>query len=242
MRTIDITTSQKVTISYEISSYQERMVAYIIDVLVMVASILIFRILTNLLFNSLSLDYFQYFVILPVIFLYTPVSELIFSGQSIGKKAMGIKIFKIDGSELSITDIAIRWAFRSIDIYLSLGSVATVLISSSQYGQRLGCQLSNTAVVRLKSKLEFSLKDILSIKSSENYQVTYPEVKKLPEQDMVLIKKTIDRYNRHPNKAHTEAIRLLVKKVCALLLISEPEKNKLVFLQTLLKDYVVLTR
>ncbi|MBN2681293.1 MAG: RDD family protein [Bacteroidales bacterium] len=243
MRTIDINTSQKVTISYEIAAFQDRLFAYIIDALIITGAILIFGIIFRSTIFDIQGQMFFIFIALPIFLFYNLLCEIYLNGQTPGKRAMKLRVIKMDGSELSSSDLLIRWIFRSVDIYLSLGSVSAMLISSSNYGQRLGGILSHTVVIRLSPKVEFNLKDILSIYSSEQYNPVYTQVKQLKEKDVLLIKNTIDRYNLYKNDAHKEAVLLLIERVCNLLNIPKPKSaNSIVFLKTIVKDYVVLTR
>ncbi len=45
---------------------------------------------------------------------------------------MRLKVVKISGEEAGLTDYITRWTFRLVDIHFSLGSIAGMLISSSQ--------------------------------------------------------------------------------------------------------------
>lgn len=88
----------------------------------------------------------------------------------------------------------------------------------------------------------FRLEDILNIQSLENYTPSYPEVKALSDEDMLTIKSVISRYRKHHNEAHEEVLEQLVKRLQDLLNISQIPGSKIEFLQTLLRDYIVLTR
>jgi hypothetical protein len=72
--------------------------------------------------------------------------------------------------------------------------------------------------------------------------VAFPEAKHFKESDMLLVKTIIARYKKYPNKAHGEALTNAVLRFSKLLELEEIPKNKIEFLKTLLKDYVVLTR
>lgn len=62
------------------------------------------------------------------------------------------------------------------------------------------------------------------------------------EEDMLLIKKTIDRYRNYGNEAHHLALNELTDRVAEELGIDPPRENKIQFLKDLIKDYIVLTR
>src|SRR6185295_3491620 len=124
MRTIEITTTQNVTIEYELANVRDHILAFVIDVVIMWGSILVLVILLEIVLPKPLTQYISYFVIVPVFFFYSLVSEIAANGQTWGKKALGIKVVKIDGKEAGMSDYLIRWTFRMVDIYFSLGSVA----------------------------------------------------------------------------------------------------------------------
>ncbi len=243
MRTIDITTTQNVTIQYELADLKDRFFAWLIDVVVWV----VFIILLLILFYSFSTSdrvetYFLYIVVIPVILFYTLISEILLDGQTLGKKALKLRVVKLNGRQPSLSDYLFRWAFRGLDIYFSLGALAAVLVSSSQRAQRMGDVVSNTVVVRIIPQLSFQLADIMRINTMENYVPKYPEVKRFSEDDMLLVKQTIERARRYPNEAHRKAVQLMVQKLTDQMGTELPKSDYLGFLRTLVSDYIVLTR
>ena len=246
MGNIEINTSQNVTIEYELAPLRDRILAFILDSIIMWGGILILFFLCILLFQPNNMEdfmgYFMYLIVLPVFFFYSLVSEIIGNGLSIGKSALKIKIVKLNGKEPQLNDFITRWVFRSIDIYLSLGSIASLLISSSDKNQRMGDILANTAVIKFKPTYVIELKDLLNRTSLQNYQPVYSEVTRFKDEDMLLVKQIIDRVQKYPNTAHHEALNQLVEKITQQLNLSQRPKNKIEFLKTLLKDYIVLTR
>lgn len=240
LRTIDITTTQKVTINYELSTLGDRVLAFVIDGVVGFLLVgLLMGILTAVDIES-SLVY--YVVFAPLVAFYTLAQEVWTNGQTLGKRAMNIKVVKISGVAPSFEDFFVRWAFRLADIWFSLGALACILISSSGKSQRLGDIVANTAVVRTRSRLMFNLDDILNIHTLDNYVVTYAGVRQFSEKDMLLVKQVLTRYEQYANKAHEEALHDVVRVVCGRMNIEEPTGNKVNFLRTLIGDYIVLTR
>lgn len=242
MKTIDITTAQNVTIEYPLAEMGDRIFAYVIDFIVIVAGMVFLRLIYLGVMPDALDTYADYLVSIPMFLFYTPASEMISHGRSIGKKAMGLQVVKLNGTEVGFTDYLIRWAFRMVDIYFSLGAIATLLVSSTARAQRLGDMLANTTVVRIRHKSGLELKNILSIQSIENYTPRYPEVRKMTEKDMLLVKTTLDRLKLYPNTAHREAADLLAETLCTHLGISNAYDNSVPFLKTLINDYIVLTR
>ncbi len=248
MSAIDVRTTQNVTIQYELASLRERFFAFFIDI-VIVFSVIYFLIIfvVSVLRANDSLSEMTAMVlygILPVasFMAYQLLSEIIANGQSWGKKALGIKTIRLDGGEAGISDYLLRSVFHLVDTFFSFGVISALLISSSSKNQRLGDMTANTTVVRLQSNTRFYLQEILKINTLENYQPVYPQVKKLSEADMLLIKEAINRYRLYPNDAHRKAINQLVLKLREPLGLKNIPPNKIEFLKILIKDYIVLTR
>lgn len=243
MRIIEITTTQNVTIQHELADLKDRFLAWFIDFLVIMVSIAVLAGVLGVIGLGDGAGALLYVLILLSVFLfYTLAFEIFTNGQTPGKKALNLRVVKLSGKQASVTDYIIRWVFRSVDIYVSVGSLGAVLISSSDKNQRLGGMLSNTAVVKLAPVAQFSLADILKINSLDNYQPTYINVRHFSESDMLVVKQTIDRYKRYPNAAHQTAVQRLVDKVAKQLAMDKPPTDGVAFLKTLLTDYIVLTR
>jgi uncharacterized RDD family membrane protein YckC len=247
MQTIEIRTAQNVVIEYELASLRERLLAFLIDLIIIGAILLMLQII---LFSPLN-RYAGYYEFLEVImgfaylgsfFLYHFLSEMLADGQSWGKKSMGIKVVRIDGQEPGLSDYMLRAAFHLVDTLSTLGILGILLILSSGKNQRLGDMTANTTVIRLRHNLRFRLEDILNIHTREDYEPQYPEVRQLSEQDMLLIKSTISRYRAYRNEAHREAVQRLAAHLVELLDLPEEPTNKIEFLNTLLRDYIVITR
>jgi len=248
MQTIDITTTQNVTIEYELATLRDRFFAFFIDVMIIgtayfILFLTIISIWPDLFTGSSHLQTFftQFFPIGCFVF-YQLFSEILGNGQSWGKKMMGLKVVRLDGKEPGLSDYLLRAIFHIVDSLFTFGVLGALLISSSTKSQRLGDMTANTTVIRIKFNLRFQLEDILKINSLDDYEPTYPEVRSLSEKDMLLIKKTIARYQQYRNGAHERVVNDLVTKLMGLLDIVEKPKNKIEFLKTLIRDYIVLTR
>jgi uncharacterized RDD family membrane protein YckC len=243
MKNIEIKTTQNVVLQYELADLRERAVAFLIDLACITVGLLIFFFLGISIIGSNSTGGAILMVFLSCIFVfYSLAFEMWNNGQSIGKMAMRIQVIKTAGGQATFSDYAARWVFRSIDIYFSLGGIASILIASSLKAQRIGDIVANTAVVKLVPQLNLKLKDLLAIHSQESYTPVYLQAKQLMEEDALLIKITLDRYYKFKNESHYEAIELLAEKIKAVLAIENFNEDKKRFLQTILSDYVVLTR
>lgn len=244
MKKAEILTANNVAIQYEMASLIQRILAFIIDGIVLLAYyFLLLLLISSVKFYDSSLgNVFIYVLFLPIFFFYNLIAEVNFNGQTIGKAAMGIRVIKLTGETPLLNDYFIRWTYRVIDIWLCAGALAAVFVSSSDKSQRLGDISANTSLIRLNPESKYSIKDILKIGSNKSYEPTYHQVVRMTDDDMLLIKNTLDTIKKKPNPENKKVALELVKKSAELLQIEEIPKNKTKFLSTLLKDYIVLTR
>lgn len=242
MKTIEINTAQKVTIQYELASLGNRFLAYLVDGVVVGITIAFLSMLGESALRGDEETLFVFLVIIPILVFYSLVTEIFMHGQTIGKRVMGLKVVKLNGDAPTTHDYVMRWMFRFIDIWLSLGSVGALLINASPQSQRLGGVLSGTTVIRTTAQRTFTLNDILKISTIDNYEPSYPDIRTFSEQDMLFIKRVLERERRHPNTAHQKAVKELSTHVAQQLNIGKPPKDSNKFLRTLINDYIVLTR
>ncbi len=243
---IDITTSQNVTIEYELASMRERILAWLIDFVVVVFGYLLLFQLARLIFGALwDRGWSVFWVSMPFLlyFLYNSCMEILNNGQSLGKMALNTRVVRLDGKDPEWMDVVLRSILQLVDSLFCFGIIGILLIKTTPKFQRLGDMAANTTVIRLQqSGWRFRLEDILNISTLQNYQVTYPQVRKLSERDMIFVKNVLARQQRYANQAHEAVVEDLVTHLMPLLGIEKRPNNRLEFLKTLLKDYIVLTR
>lgn len=243
-KTIEITTTQNVTIEYELAPLRERMLAWLLDLLIVIFGyILLYQLLGRILGGSGD-DTITFFLLpLLIYFLYNTFFEIWNSGQTPGKMATNIKVVRLDGKDPEWSDVILRALMHLVDTLFSAGVVGVLLIKTTGKSQRFGDMAANTSVIRLfGSQFNYRLEDILSISSLDSYQPVYPQVRRLSERDMIFIKNLLVRLQRYPNSAHAEAMEDLVTHLMPLLDIEQRPLDRPNFLKTLLRDYVVLTR
>ena len=175
--------------------------------------------------------------------LYSPVIEYITNGRSLGKQIMGIRVVKATGDTAGLREYFTRWIFRIIDIWAGgFGFLAMLLCGTTEKRQRLGDIMADTVVIRIRDTQTYSLRDVLSIKNQDNHEITYTAVTRFSDEDMLLIKNTIQRVQRYPNDANRQFAISLAEETAQLIGLQDLPAKKLEFLKTVLQDYVVLTR
>lgn len=244
MKTVELKTTQNVAIQYELAPLRDRIFAFILDWLVksvgaMVLGLIFFEIF-RIRHEVVS------FVMMAIIFLsnifYSLFFEMVLNGQTPGKKLMKIKVIKLNGKQPTFYDYLLRWSFRIVDIYLTGSLLCLLLISSTKFSQRLGDMLSNMSVVKLNPSMSIGLKDILRIDSKKSYAPQFPMIKNFREEDIILIKQVLDRNRKYNNDAHHDALVDLANIMANKLDVTPVPSDKVTFLRTLIKDYIVLTR
>lgn len=248
MSSIDIRTTQNVTIEYELAPLRDRIMAFVMDFVLFLVIYLVVRIITialvgDLVFESYFGTYFLY-GLLPVgmLVLYHLLWEVFANGQSLGKRTLGIRVVRLDGKEPGLSDYLLRAILLLIDFVFSVGVIGVLLIGSSAKRQRMGDLAASTTVVRLRSGLQFGLEEILKIGEPDNYVATFPEVRKLKEEDMLFVKNTLNRWQRYRNPAHEKAMHELIAHLEQQLEIKKPAGRSDEFLKQLIRDYIMLTR
>ncbi len=242
METIKIETTQNVSLEYAPASVGERILAFLIDMLVEIAYIFaIFKIFDILNINlnfrdgiGITVLYLLFFV--PIVF-YDVLSEIFLNGQSIGKKAMNIKVIRTNGRQADIGQYALRWFFRVVDVSFSSGLVAIIGISTNGRGQRIGDLAADTCVIRVPKTPNMNLQ-LLMPQFGELYSPKYMQVTLLSDNDINLIKEFLIAYRKEHKAEILEKIAQKTKLLLGLNYVQEEDSE---FLKIIVKDYSYLT-
>lgn len=165
-------------------------------------------------------------------------------GQTLGKRATGTRVIRLDGRDPTPADFLARAIFMMIDVMFTLGIPAVVLVSSTRNKQRFGDMVGGTAVINAKPRQTFTLAEILNIRNREDHEPEFPGIQRFTDDDMMVVKQTLTRLRKYNNPAHREATRVLALKLAEQLELEAREVpySPQRFLEKLLLDYIVLTR
>ena len=244
MRTIEITTTHNVVIQVKLATLMDRIIGFIIDVIILVLTyLLLISILLKFVNYNNESEVWVYTLLGIIISFYTLIFHIILRGQTPGKAILGIKVIKVDGGQPDFVDYFRRWAIRWIDIWASFGAVGLISIETSSTGQRIGDKIADTIVVKKKQSSGYTLKDILGITNTETYSPKYPEIQHVNEAAMLTVKRILNRHRKYPGiNIYNDLIVNTSQRFEEELGIKRKEKNSAAFLKQLLKDYVILTR
>ena len=233
MQNVNIRTAQNVGIDYELAGLGARMAAFAIDVAIQIA----YYIGVSILLSEVNLDsiWVSLMFFLPAM-LYHLLCEIFLNGQSIGKKQMNIKVVRLDGSSPTLGGYILRWILRPIDISIFSGAVAVLAIVLSKNGQRLGDMAANTTVVKVAREVKVSTHELIK-NIEDTYQITFPEVRKLNDSQVNVIKEALQVNKQHANNRPVYAVADKIKQHLEVTSDLPPVK----FLYTVVKDYNYLT-
>lgn len=230
MQKISVQTTQNVRIEYVLAGIGDRILAYLIDILVIFA----YAMTLVFLFNMLSVEPPTTLVVLLALpaFMYHLLCETLLDGQSVGKRQMKIKVVKLDGSSPGLGAFLMRWILRLIDVNLFGGGIAVLCIAITTKDQRLGDLAAGTTVVKVKGQ---ETTPVFAV--DDNYQPTYQEVTQLTDADIDTIQRVI---KAHRDSGNTEPVRLTAEKLEETLGV-QSDMRPLQFLFTVVRDYKHLT-
>lgn len=233
MQRVGIQTTQNVLIDYEVAGLGQRIGAFLLDSLVLGAYLFLLFFI-NLKAGTLPVVV-NFLLGLPV-FLYYLLCEIFLNGQSLGKRQLDIKVVRLDGTSPTLGNYLLRWVLRPVDIWF-YGSVAILCILIGGKGQRLGDIAAGTTVVQFRSRSLSTNAPVYASDMPEDYVVRFPQVTRLSEEDVALIRETLARYRR---TADPKPVQLMHEKAQEILEV-ETDMPPVKFLHILLKDYQYLT-
>ncbi len=236
MDNFQIETAQNVSIQQNAAGIGERILAYLIDLLIFMAYFIAVIFILGALDIDIG-DQWAFWLILGMPpFLYFLLWETFWDGKTPGKAAMKLKVVRLDGSRPAFSNYLIRWLLRLLDISLAFGGVAVVTILLSGRGQRLGDMAAGTTVISERQRVQFNQTILVDI--PEDYSPIYPQVTVFSDAEMRKIK-TI--YTEARRDADHNVILQLSNKVSSLMDVT-PQEQPLHFVDRVIADYNYYTQ
>jgi len=254
MAIVQIHTAFNVGLDFEIAPFHKRLLAYIIDFIIM--AIYLFA-MKDFLYDELNLSEekntgFDILVIsLPMLF-YSLITEVLMNGQTIGKKLMKIRVISLEGGEPTFGQFVLRWITKFFEwpflfgyiygssvalfiyifytCFLGIAVIITILISRKS--QRLGDMVAGTVVVDARSAMSVHDTIFMNV-HTEDYKVAHPEVMRLSDSDINTIKSVLTRARRTNNHDTCMRVEYKIKEVLSI----QSKLSSADFLQKLLEDY-----
>ena len=231
MLAVKLDTGFNIEVEFPIAPFHRRLFAWLIDLMVLLAYLWITDIILS---RTVGRDWDErgwrvVLYMLPYL-LYHLLMEISLNGQSIGKKAMSIKVITLEGGQPSLSQYLIRWMFRILDIGLFfIPAFFSVILSSRS--QRVGDMVAGTIIIDTKAST--SWEDTIFTEVENTYQPKYKQVMQLSDRDINTLKSIIETVRKKND--YELAFRISDRIQNKLSIQSDQEPFE--FLQTLLKDY-----
>lgn len=184
MKAPDIITSHYVSITQTPANVGERVVARIIDLVVLMVYAWALFTVSELgykwgIFPNVDsvITILVSFVALSPYLFYSLICEYFFGGQTVGKRLMRIRVVMADGTSPTLGAVLLRWVFILVDIYFMCMGI--VFIICTRRHQRLGDLAAGTMVIRTprRAQMHLTLSDFAYARA--DYKPLYPEVQQL---------------------------------------------------------------
>jgi len=231
-----IETAQNISINQNTAHLGDRMLAYIIDSLVI--GLYLFAMIMLLVAMDIVIDtWWSLYLLLGLpAFLYYVLFETFWDGKTIGKNAMKIRVVKLDGSKPSFASFFVRWILRIIDVVVSTGGIAVLTILIRGKGQRIGDIAAGTTVI--SEKIKITLKDTILIDLPEDYKPVFPQVTVFKDNEIQTIKSLYTQAKRNGNHNVILSLSHQIKKVTGITSTMKPIE----FVDVIIKDYSYFTQ
>lgn len=233
MTKIKITTTQHIDIEYELATVFDRILAWLIDFVIIVGYVLLAIAVLNMIVYIPERGLVA-LVMLPGLF-YHLIMEWLFQGQSVGKMALRLRVIRLDGSPPNAGNYLMRWIFRLLETnpVLFYGIIAIGSAAISEKGQRLGDILADTTVIRTQRKV--GMHDTIFARTGANYEPVFPAVSGLSDQDATTIKDVLRMFRQ---ESDPKLLNICANRVCHVLDIIPPKNmTPEQFLRSILRDY-----
>jgi uncharacterized RDD family membrane protein YckC len=151
-----VSTPERVSFAYDTATLGSRFLAQLLDLLVLVGAAGLLSVgFVAVLSAAPQLQATQSWIIavwLLVIFAavigYFPLSEAVWSGKTLGKLVMRLRVVDARGGPISVSQAIVRNLVRLVDFLPLYYAVGAVTMFVNQRGQRLGDLAAGTVVVR----------------------------------------------------------------------------------------------
>ncbi|MEJ7659997.1 MAG: RDD family protein [Hymenobacter sp.] len=249
MATIRVHTTQNVTLEYEVASLGDRILATLIDYVLLFAWAVLWAVAFTALaskdhgastatnwdnLGSVLVVVILIIILAPYVF-YFLLSEIFFNGQTLGKKARDIRVVRLDGTAPRLGDYLLRWLLRIVDLGFGGGTVAIITIAINGKGQRLGDMAAGTTVISVRPR-RAPRADLPTPASMAGYQPVFPQAANLSDHDAALLRQLLGRTVQHGNYVLLHETALKIKSILHL----ESDLPDEAFLRTVLRDHAYL--
>lgn len=204
-----VLTPEKVAVKHPIAGIGSRITAYVIDVLAM--GVIFFglaMVSLTVAFASPGFGAFWLYLSLLAVFVgYHILLEGLWNGQTLGKKAMGIRVRMTDGSPITPGAAFIRNILRLGDMLPSFYTIGLMAMFFTEKGQRLGDIAADTIVVRERRNVDPLPIESALTATEHPLEELVGDLRGMTLEEYLTIKTLCDRYPDLPRHVQQRFLR-----------------------------------
>lgn len=267
MATIRVSTNFNIDLEFPAASFHRRLLAWLIDVaMLIIYFFIVVKLLTSLYNSSFFSDgsgesiAATFMLLIIPLLTYHLISELTMDGQSLGKRITSLKVVNENGGRPSISQFIIRWLIRTSDymVVVILLSVPTGfggnLSAFWQVGAAFCLLVTDIILVNASPKAQrlgdmlahtmlirinerSTINDTIFLHVREDYIPSFPQVMALSDRDINALKSILDAARKQHDYNLAERAADKIKYHLQI----QSSISAFDFLEILLKDYNYLS-
>ena len=266
MSIIKVPTSFNIDVEFEIPEFYRRLLALVIDWVILIFYGKIAGALLNALYRGSSysdvdwiydLHWITIVVFWVPILLYFLICEITMNGQTVGKKIMALRIVNENGGKASISQFLIRWVTR--DIWLCLALINSAFLESKTealimvlavigymitdivmvIASKKGQRLGDllARTILIRINTRASIEETIFQEVADTYKPQFPQIMQLSDRDINAIKSILETSRKKGDLGMADAASGKIKTHLNIQTNLDPYE----FLSVLLKDYNYLS-
>ena len=247
MSKIGVETAQHIKLNYNPAGITERIIAYFLDGIVLLAYWLFLVAIaaigddpTSPVNTSNGEEYLwlgMLIILLPLM-LYHLIIEILWNGYSVGKWLMGIRVVKLDGTRPELSNYLLRWLIRLFEVTMTSGGMALITILINGKGQRLGDIAAKTCVIKVKRATKLS--DTVLEDFEEDYVPVFTQVLELNDQDISIINEVLKSKDKYEYSTWLQLVAKVRGHIQEKMVTTSTNLTDINFLRQVQKDYNAL--
>ena len=219
--TLDIQTPENVAFGYQVAGIGSRFLASLVDTLIVVLLQIVILIVVTLIVraldrsafsNQISAWVYAMFGLLAAFFYwgYYIFFEMLWNGQSPGKRWVGLRVIRADGTPITLSESLIRNLGRLVDFLPAAYGIGIVTMFIDRQSRRLGDLAAGTLVVLDRPSItlqDLSVKSTVHLRPWANVSLEGFPVERLTNDELNLIE---DFLLRRDQLTHRESLAIQI--------------------------------
>jgi uncharacterized RDD family membrane protein YckC len=227
--TLDIQTPENVAFGYQVAGIGSRFIASLLDTLLIVLLQIVVIIVAILIINAfdqfaaaLASWIIAIFGLIMAIFYwgYYVFFEMLWNGQSPGKRWVGLRVIRTDGTPITLSEALIRNLVRIVDFLPAMYGIGIITMFIDKQSRRLGDLAAGTLVVQDRATISLqslSVKRMVNLKMQGLTSVSldgFP-IERLTNDDLSLVEDFLLRRDQltHRDQLATQILNTLHQRL-----------------------------